>query len=271
MALLLLVFSVVPSDGSLAEPFERLPDGRVVFEIFDQKVALPASDHDVKRIHFYPLTAPRSDLNGPLIELGKVLNSPGRARELFEAERGVVSIRITTAWPPHDTGPILGRFDRGSFPLAGPGSPLEIAIRRNPSKSLSLRDGPPEGGSWSPETHTADEDGFYVRIGPTPPMPGSSPQMAYRLPGEQRLWKTDVDLFVVCRWVGVPVRQCRQIQRTSDARISIAWSWYENPIPKAPAPFSENFFPKARWKELDMRLHEVAEYLLLNKPSGELE
>jgi hypothetical protein len=33
----------------------------------------------------------------------------------------------------------------------------------------------------------------------------------------------------------------------------------------------DHAFPKPRWRELDLRLHEVAEYLLLNKPAGELE
>ena len=33
----------------------------------------------------------------------------------------------------------------------------------------------------------------------------------------------------------------------------------------------ENDRPKPRWKELDLRLHEVAQHPLLNKPSGDLE
>jgi hypothetical protein len=54
------------------------------------------------------------------------------------------------------------------------------------------------------------------------------------------------------------------------AQVRIRWSWNEDTY-RTPQGWSENDLPKPRRKELDLRLHEVAQHPLLNKPSGDLE
>jgi hypothetical protein len=53
-------------------------------------------------------------------------------------------------------------------------------------------------------------------------------------------------------------------------QVCIRWSWNEDTY-LTPQGWSENDRPKPRWKELDLRLREVAQHPLLNKPSGDLE
>jgi hypothetical protein len=252
-----------------AQPFERLSDGRVVIEIFGQKVALPTTKADLQRIEFYPEKAGERMYGTTVFKLGDALADPDKARRTFELEQRWVSIRIVTDWPADEKGPVLGRFSRGTIPLSNASSPLTIGIQRTPPLNLSKRGTLPE--NWPSEAATPDEDGYFVRPGIQGPNLDRPHLTGYRLPASQRLWRTNVDLIVVCRWIGRSTRICSQLQRTADDRISIGWSWYESSWRTPRGSLYENYFPKPQWKELDLRLHEVADYLLVNKPSGELE
>jgi hypothetical protein len=258
--------STVPvPDGMIVPPFERLPDGRIGVEIFGQRIALPGTDDYLDRIEFYPLRQ-RPFGKPPTFTLRQALAEPDKATLAFEQEPEWISVRFI-GWP--ENAPIvLGRFDRRLLPSADPGDPLAITIRRVPPNK------PPTRGTlsqyWPPEAASTDEDGYFVRPGVTPPHRKEPTEVGYRHPAAQRLWPTGVDLVVICRWVGSPVRECGQSQRTQDGRISIYWAWDEDTFRTARSWF-KNYFPKPRWKELDLRLHEVANHLLLNKPSGELE
>jgi hypothetical protein len=244
-------------ERAVPPPFERLPDGRIGVEIFGQRIALPATptdpDRDLDLIQFYPLRM--EPFGRATFTLRQALAAPDKARLAFEQEPEWISVRII-GWP-EKVATVLGRFDRRLLPSPGPSRPLAITVRRMPEAR------PPKRGTlsdyWPPEATAPDEDGYFVRLGVTPPKQKEPDEIGYRLPAAQRLWPTSVDLVVICRWVGAPVRVCGQSHRTQDGRISISWRW------------DEDKFPKPRWKELDLRLHEVAEHLLLNSPSGDLE
>ena len=148
---------------------------------------------------------------------------------------------------------------------------LSITVSRSPEARPPKRGTLPD--DWPPEDPNPDEDGYFVRSGvksPRSTLPHNPAETGYRLPAAQRLWPASTDLVVTCRWTKDPVRKCRQYLQTEDGLIKITWGWVENTF-QTPQGWYEIYFPKPRWKELDLRLHEVANYLLLNKPSGELE
>jgi hypothetical protein len=75
---------------------------------------------------------------------------------------------------------------------------------------------------------------------------------------------------VVCRHTGASVRECRQWIITADRRVSVSWAWDE-PGWRTPWGQWTNYFPKPRWRELDLRLREIALFLLIDQDPGELQ
>jgi hypothetical protein len=255
-----------------AEPFPRLPDGRVVVEIFGRKVGLPAGPGSLDRISFYPSRTANSTFGNTTFTLRQALAEPEKARRALEEEPRWVSVRIMAHVTGRNEGRLLERWGPEAVPLSDPASPLTVSITRPESADASLQQ---LSSLAPPEASEPDEDGYFVRQGVTPPPRPNIPRMppadtAYRLPAAQRLWPSPRDLVVICRRTGGPVRECRQTIITADRRVSVTWDWSEAGW-QSPSGPATNYFPKPRWRELDLRLREVALFLLIDQDPGELQ
>jgi hypothetical protein len=87
-----------------AEPWERLPDGRVIIDIKGFKFAFPGTGNDLNSIHFNE--ADRQDR----ATLRDVLMSPDKNRALFKS-RSDINVSIYSG----RTGLFFGRFDRNEL------------------------------------------------------------------------------------------------------------------------------------------------------------
>lgn len=264
-ALFFLVFSCVwPMRDLWAQhqSFERLPDGRIFIEIFGQQIALPDSEAD--RIYFYAYQASEKRYGKPMFSLQEALADPNKAQKVFEEEERWVNVRIITS----RSGPlILERFESGTVPESPAADPIHIVIRRAPLQSFARGRLPDR---WPPEAQLPDADGYFVRPGITGPNQTRPADTGYRLPAQMRLFPAAADLVVICTHVGAPTRLCKQGLRSEDGRISIGWSWYE-PGPQITPEMRRLTFPKSAWKSLDLKLRELTDYLLLNRPAGGME
>jgi hypothetical protein len=242
--------------------FERLADGRVFVEIFGQQMALPGSEPELDEVRFYPDRVRRSDR--PFFSLREALAEPDKARRSIDQEERSVIVRIIV--DSRSGGPILGLYPRGTAPLGG----VSVIVSRQIRPNFSRGKLPARAAVWPPESAVPDEDGYFIRRGVVSSNATEPMDIAYRLPAAKRLWRTGVDLIVICTLTGAPVRHCGYHLATEDGRISIGWSWHERG-PQITPRMEPYTFPKSAWAELDVRLREVAGHLLLNRPSGEME
>lgn len=235
-----------------AEAFKQLAGDRVVLEIFGYQVVLPSSDPDA--VMFLISRTPSSQKS--YFFLRDALAEPEKTVLLFKQEPKRVIIYISSG-SPKDNSAIFGRFGRHLIPTTSLSSPLSIVVERSPQVQTNPRGKLPK--EWPASDTGPDEDGFLVRPGVISSRRTSPEYTAYILPASQRLRPSSTDLVVFCSPTGARVRECKQTLKTADGRVGVGWSWQEDQ------------FPKPTWRELDLRLHEVAEYLLSPSTAGDLE
>jgi hypothetical protein len=211
-------------DPALAQSWDRLADGRVVVEIFGQRVGLPASPTDVQRTWFHPRSGEKTAFGKSEFTLEEALADRERATRALAEEPNWVSIYFR-AGTPFEGDLLFGQFPRGLVPALGSATPLVAMIHRTPRPSAPPRGTLPD--RWPPESTEPDADGYFVRRGIAGPRERDPSQTGYRLPASQRLWPSLVDLVVLCERTGGPVRVCGQTQQTEDGRIRISWRWVE--------------------------------------------
>jgi hypothetical protein len=250
-----------------AQPFPQLPDGRVAVEIFGRRIGLPPSPSSLDRIKFLPSWTAMSTFGNTWLTLRQALADPEKARRAFEEEPHWVSVQIVAEVARRDEGRLLEKWPPNEVPLSNSSSPLSVGIHRPGSTGAPL----PQLSNLAPsEAPDPDEDGYFVRQDVTPPRRDRPSGTQYRLPAAQRLWPSPRDLVVVCRHTGASVRECRQWIITADRRVSVSWAWDE-PGWRTPWGQWTNYFPKPRWRELDLRLREIALFLLIDQDPGELQ
>lgn len=135
----------------LDEPWPVLPDGRVVFTIYDVRLAVPTCPICLR----FSFWSPGSE---GFLPLKAALADPRRLRELI-AKSKYMTLTMHNSWYP-DLGPFLGKYDRFSIPHT---SRLDLTVYREPIvcgfECQFLRSLAAESEKFSP-------DGFRVLPGP---------------------------------------------------------------------------------------------------------
>lgn len=262
-----------------SEEFPRLPDGRVVIEIYGQQLAFRQEDVDLEHIELPALQlnvqpSPSWDRSGKMWNsdnLKYIVNYPNKFRDAVSEHLGWMIVWMNNY--PHNK-PFIGLFDQTQYD-ARLTHVLGINIRRDDYTSPGLV---PIGdvrfihpASVNRFYDGLTDDGFIILNPFKDPAYASfdrSPTVLmeryYVLDGSQRIRPSSTNLIVRCSYLNAPPtekveRICGSSIATRNYRVVVGWSWHEER------------FPAATWRELDDRLRQIANQILINKPFGELE
>ena len=255
--LLFSATTIWASPGS-AQNWQRLDDGRVVIEVFGEKLAFFPEDGRIVRF-----MAPHSK---ELFDLEAAIADPPAARRRMAGLDRQDFVRVVVGnnayWRQQQKHrKFLGRFDWSDIPQVGPGHALNFSVFQSRS-------------NWPDQKRYVKlpNDAFPTAIGPGPSgftaypfkgiesvRPYEPRETRYALPGERRLEPSRIPLIVTCRWAGAPVRRCLSRLSTADLRVQIVWQWLESQ------------FPESEWRLLDQRLGAVTDFVFIERSRGEFQ
>jgi hypothetical protein len=256
----LLLFSV-SSAAANARPWEILSDGRIVIEIFNERLAFHPQDASLvsfKRYH-----------DGTLLtmKLSEAIARPDEARAFFLGPRRkhegiVVAVNIIRESASNRKRPLLGKFAWDDLPRTNPTRPLSFNIlpvneivaygrdhKTGEMRSHRAHERPPTPPyQYYRTAFGPSENGFtwYPFEDPLPGQKKNGFKTIYMLPGSQRIEKSNHDLMVTCSRVGAPFRMCAYKQISKDSLVTFQVEW------------GENKFPERSWTKLDDLFHRIA-------------
>jgi hypothetical protein len=248
LASLCLAF-ILLAPQAIAQPWQRLPDGRVVIEVKDHKLAF---DPDIWGASGTSATVDFViDHEHERHSLAEVIEAPDRFRPIF-ANEDAVGVRMSNSWD--GPGLFLNRFDRRSVPTS---TRIEMLIFDR--KLTSSRDCNPrhfyrgllntycsEKELYRYETESPDADGFWRVVSPSAAARAASVQ--YVLSDVIRKTYAPGPVTFGCRLNYGPVPsewgRCHSYSSyTGDIGI-----YYE---------FEFLNYPEATWVELDRRMRQI--------------
>ncbi|MDQ0474838.1 hypothetical protein [Labrys wisconsinensis] len=245
-----------------------LPDGRVVIEIFNERLAFSPSDDGYVSFSRY------DDGTYHVMSLAEVIGDADDARAFFDKDRSsrsgiTVNLSTNPASNKAPGRPFLGAFDWNAIP------------RTNPTKLLAfeiLSDNPLIEGvrGWLrphqreqlpptdryPLASATSEYGFtsypisrtFNHLQKEEPI-----ETLYILPGSHRSPPLRGNLAILCRWLGSPWRHCEFTQYSKDMLIRMFWQW------------PENEFPEGSWQTVDRLSRAIAGHIFIDRGEGDFE
>jgi len=265
----------IASASAQAKNWERLPDGRVVIEVKDEKLALTTTEYDLNSIEFRVSADAKKRISpdGGRVTLGKVLANPDAAREVF-AEGKVDAVRVVPPSWRHREGPsgamklvpnnhiplAQGKFDPKTLAGAGGGWRTgyiwfsNTRMWGNPESGKSWALQPCDFGLGNGRVLISEKDdlGYYV-VGPNVTTP-----MKYCLPADKRAFKTPRELRI----------ECSPAIGRKGVRACTAWFYGAERSLEVGYDFSDKDFPQSDWRDLDGRMHAFYRHII---QSQELE
>lgn len=260
--------------GASAKPWEILPDGRVVIEIFHERLAFDPQDAN--------LVSFQRSYEGKYhtLTLADAMSNPDRARAFFIGPRlrhlGVwANINISKENSVNPERRFLGKFNWENLPRTSPTVPLRFSILPD-NKPLAFGKDPIAGVMRWIRPHERppsppyiyftkalgpSEFGFtsYPFEDPLPEQKHNGAQSIYVLPGLQRLKNSEAVLQVTCEVSGSPWRYCHFIQFSKDELVSTFLEW------------GENKFPESSWKKLDVSAQRIAAQIFIDRTEGDFK
>ncbi len=117
--------------ADMDEAWPRLPDGRVVFTIYDVRLAVPPCEVCLREFEFWSVGVGHVPLRTAIAE-------PRRLREIIAASTRV-SLTMTNTWDPRvSREPFLGKFDPHSLP---PSTRIDLDVFRREMPLVPLHSG----------------------------------------------------------------------------------------------------------------------------------
>lgn len=262
------------SSGASSQSWEILQDGRVVIEIFHERLAFDPQDAN--------LVSFQRSYEGKYhtLTLADAMSNPERARAFFAGPRlrhlGVwANLNISKESSVNPERPFLGKFNWEDLPRTSPTVPLRFSIlpdnepltfEKDPIAGVMRWIRPHERPPSPPYTYFTralrpSEFGFtsYLFEDPLPEQKHNGAQSIYVLPGSQRLKSSEVILQVTCEVSGSPWRYCHFIQFSKDELVSIFLEW------------AENKFPESSWKKLDVSVQRIAAQIFIDRTEGDFK
>jgi hypothetical protein len=256
---------VLLAPQALAQPWQRLPDGRVVIEVKDHKLAF---DPNIWRAGTgYPAAVEfHAAGEKERYSLSRAIEDPNGARVFF-SRFDALMVTMTNGW--NEPGLFLNRFDRRSLPDS---SRIELlifdkkAVSRQACDQSDYLNGYGLGNvnctesDLGPfETKEPDSDGFFRIVTPTPYARAQSAK--YVLAPEIRKTYAPGPISVGCsqslndseprEW-----GQCSVATLFSDG----VGTFYQ---------FRYSGYPKSTWIELDHRMRRIYADVLLHNEGGQ--
>ncbi|WGD52464.1 hypothetical protein QA641_00470 [Bradyrhizobium sp. CB1650] len=102
-----LLASIAPCDAALALDWDKLPDGRVIIEVKDVRLALPSEGADTQLVRFTDRLATKNEMT-----LGEVIRAPDVARRMF-SNTSLMNVGIPNVLDRDDL--FLRKFPRSEF------------------------------------------------------------------------------------------------------------------------------------------------------------
>ncbi|MBZ0216671.1 MAG: hypothetical protein K8F25_08970 [Fimbriimonadaceae bacterium] len=269
----LLLFSVSSAVAN-ARPWEILSDGRIVIEIFDERLAFHPQDAS--------LVSFQRSYGGKYhtFTLKDAISNPNAARAFFDGPRlrhlGVwVNINISQESASNPNRPFLGKYNWEQLPRTIPTEPFRFSILPN-NEPLAFRKDPIAGVMRFIRPHERppspphvyftkalgpSEFGFtsFPFEDPLPEQKHNGVRTIHILPGSERLRSSEVDLQIMCEKGGSPWRYCHFIQLSKDELVTVFLRWGENKLP-------EN-----SWKQLDNLVHRIAATVFIDRIEKDFE
>ena len=236
---------------SLDPAWDRLPDGRISFSVFD--IAFAFDIEDAPFVVFF-----RNELGETeYLPLKTALEDRQKALRFLDAveagQAGWFSINLHLPYPntrerERIVRPFLGRFAWEELPATFPTRPIGISVYR--ARTLSDRRFLPRRADipvsdYYPESKGETPEGFrvYPKVLPDPTRVSDKTQ--YILAGEQRIPPARKPLQIFCDFIGSPQRHCEMREFGNDSAVVALWQW------------PENTHPSSRWKALDTVFREI--------------
>lgn len=269
----LLLFSIC-NIPAVAQPWETLSNGKIVIEIFNERLAFEPEDASLisfKRSH---------DGTYSTLKLVDAITHPDEARAFFLGPRLkhvgiIVELNISRESASNPQRPFLGEYSWDDLPRTSPTEPLtfnilptnEIMGNGRDYKTGEMRAHRAHERPITPPYQyyrTAfgpSENGFtwYPFEDPLPEQKKNGVHTIYMLPGSQRTEKSNHDLQVICSRVGAPWRMCRYTQLSKDSLVRFNVRW------------GENKFPESSWKKLDSLFHRIAATVFIDRTETDFE
>jgi hypothetical protein len=262
-ASLCLAFVLV-APQAFAQPWQRLPDGRVVIEVKRHKLAF---DPNIWRAGtgYPPAVEFHAAGEKERYSLTRAIEDPDGARAFF-SRFDEITLTMTNGW--NEPSLFLNRFDRRSLPHS---SRIELVIFDKDAAhqlcdplsffgSFTLRTVHCSESELGPfETDPPDIDGFLRVVSPTPS--ARETFVKYVLAPEIRKSYATAPILIGClpSLNSSELREWGQCAATSTYRAG-AGIFYQ---------FRFSSFPKSSWIKLDRRMREIYADILMQNEGGQ--
>jgi len=227
-----------------AEPWPRLPDGRVLIEIHGHRVAFQP-DLRPGEVSFALVQGQG------VVDLRRVIEDPAWARERFQALRAVWIFLVNAHNVP---GRFLGRFERRSVPHT---STFRIGLYADRMTTAceghngNMRQACYRFAQLAQDPPALDEDGFIVD---RPDLLRGLSSTFYILPATERVSATGEPIFF----------QHHDVFRWGRSGIGHLWDGYfMTPGVRLLYQFNVRHHPKSAWRQLDARFRAVLDDILV--------
>ena len=254
------VTTIWASPGS-AQDWQRLDDGRVVIEVFGEKLAFFPEDGQL--VQFWKNQSGRTE---KFFNLEAAVSDPQSARrrltELGNDAWVWVTVGNNNYWRQQQQDrKFLGRFDWSEIPTPGSLDGLSFSILHEERHSDGHSRPRSVPNQYFPKAVGPSTSGFvaYPRSGTASAAEQRPRETRYVMKGDQRVDPSESPLVVTCKWVGAAVRLCSSRVVSDDRRVRVLWHWYEDQ------------FPKSEWRELDGRLREITNFVFIERGKGDFE
>ena len=253
------------ASAAFAQPWQRLPDGRVVIEVKDHKLAF---DPNIWRAGtgYPPAVEFRVPGGNEGYLLTRAIEDPDGARAYFSGVNKV-TVTMTNGW--NELGLFLNRFARRSLPNSSRIELVIFDIRAYESQNCdprffsyaavpqTLRCSESELGAF--ETETPDADGFLRVLGPDRSARPRS--VEYVLAPEIRKSYSIGPVIIGCS-ASLNDSEPREWGQcaTSSTYAEGVGIYYQ---------FRYSSFPKSNWMQLDRRMRDIYADILMQNEGGQ--
>lgn len=263
IAFLLIVVSAASAN---AEEWARLPDGRVVIDIQDERLAFTTTEYDLNYIDFKlnENASKKAEKAGVArLSLGEVLKRPELAKEIF-ADNGVLAVLALPPLKENKNGVLTeqpwaqGMFKPSTLAREFGAGWRTFYIWFGEHRAFGT---PMVGAAWAVRpcnydlgnsrllVTEKDDDGYRVV------KYQKGKDRCYSLPANERGFKTSREFRLECR------------PKISDGAVNVCSAWFYGTKRglQIGYSFNDSAFPKPQWKALDKRMHDFYSHIILSQ------